>query len=388
MQTAIGYLRVSTKEQGRSGLGLAAQRHDIESFGAREGFAICAWHQDIQTGAGRDALLMRPGLAAALKDARTGRCPLIVSRLDRLSRNVHFITGLMEHKVHFMVAALGRDCDDFTLHIYASLAEQERTMISERTKAGLARTKKKLGINHQGRSAASKRRMRALAIAAVRRAAMERAEAYRVHIEWALSQPGERERPITFHGAAKRLNARNLPSPMGGLWSSNSVGDLACRLRLRERHPRIRGAALRARIDAIWKRCPEVTGEQVVAGLKPEISICIGTAFKLLRRCRKVAASHCPLYKRAGWRLDHRSAARIRIVSIWRLHPDFTAREVIQSMGPKYSVSIPWVQRVLRQCCRTKRQTPAERLIGRRHYNGWRARSVSSKTVPRHQRAE
>jgi DNA invertase Pin-like site-specific DNA recombinase len=65
----------------------------------------------------------RPGLAAGLKEPHTSRCPLIVSRVDRLSRNVHFITGLMEHKVHFVVAALGRDCDEFTLNISASLAE-------------------------------------------------------------------------------------------------------------------------------------------------------------------------------------------------------------------------------------------------------------------------
>ena len=61
---------------------------------------------------------MRPGLATALKEAKLAHCALIVSRLDRLSGNVHFITGLMEHKVHFVVAALGRDCDDFTLHIF------------------------------------------------------------------------------------------------------------------------------------------------------------------------------------------------------------------------------------------------------------------------------
>ena len=67
---AIGYLRVSTSEQGRSGLGLAAQRHDIENFGAREGFTIQSWHEDVQTGAGKDALLLRPGLAEALKGAR------------------------------------------------------------------------------------------------------------------------------------------------------------------------------------------------------------------------------------------------------------------------------------------------------------------------------
>jgi DNA invertase Pin-like site-specific DNA recombinase len=143
MKDAIGYLRVSTREQGRSGLGLAAQRHGIEAFAAREGFSVKAWHQDIQTGAGKDALLLRPGLAAALKEAQTAHCPLIVSRLDRLSRNVHFITGLMQHKVHFVVAALGRDCDDFTLHIYASLAEQERKLISERCKASAAIQKSK-----------------------------------------------------------------------------------------------------------------------------------------------------------------------------------------------------------------------------------------------------
>jgi DNA invertase Pin-like site-specific DNA recombinase len=98
---ALGYLRVSTKEQGRRGFSLEAQRHEIEDFGAREGFSIRSWHQDVQTGAGADALLLRPGLAAALKEARAARCPLIVSRLDRLSRNVHFITGLMEHRVHY-----------------------------------------------------------------------------------------------------------------------------------------------------------------------------------------------------------------------------------------------------------------------------------------------
>ena len=106
MQAAIGYLRVSTREQGRRGLGLAAQRFEIEAFGAREGFSVKSCYQGVQTGAGADALLLRPGLATPLKEVRTARCPLIVSRLDRLSRNVHFI-----------VAALGRDWDEFTLHI-------------------------------------------------------------------------------------------------------------------------------------------------------------------------------------------------------------------------------------------------------------------------------
>jgi DNA invertase Pin-like site-specific DNA recombinase len=73
MQTPIGYLRVSTREQGRGGLGLAAQRFEIEEFGKREGFSVKSWHQDVQTGARADALLLRPGLAAALKEARAAR---------------------------------------------------------------------------------------------------------------------------------------------------------------------------------------------------------------------------------------------------------------------------------------------------------------------------
>lgn len=166
MQAAIGYLRVSTREQGRSGLGLAAQRSEIEGFGAQQGFSIRSWHQDIQTGAGADALQLRPGLAAALKQARSARCPLIVSRLDRLSRNVHFISGLMEHRVHFIVAAFGRDCDHFVLHIYASLAEQERKMISERCRAAAAVLKQKGEKFGFARSKAVQRRVHALALAA------------------------------------------------------------------------------------------------------------------------------------------------------------------------------------------------------------------------------
>jgi DNA invertase Pin-like site-specific DNA recombinase len=102
---------------------LAAQRFDIEAFGKREGFSVRSWHQDVQTGAGADALILRPALAVALKEAKSERCPLIVSRIDRLSRNVQFISGLMEHRVHFIVAELGKDRDDFTLHIWASLAD-------------------------------------------------------------------------------------------------------------------------------------------------------------------------------------------------------------------------------------------------------------------------
>ena len=75
MQAAIGYLRVSTQEQGRSGLGLAAQRFDIEAFGQREGFSVRFWHQDVQTGAGADALMLRPGACHGTQASEVGAMP-------------------------------------------------------------------------------------------------------------------------------------------------------------------------------------------------------------------------------------------------------------------------------------------------------------------------
>ena len=85
----------------------------------------------------------RPKLAAALKQARKQNASICVAKLDRLSRDVHFISGLMAHRVPFVVAELGAQADPFLLHIYAALAEQERRMISERTRAGLAAARKR-----------------------------------------------------------------------------------------------------------------------------------------------------------------------------------------------------------------------------------------------------
>ena len=137
----IAYYRVSTGRQGRSGLGLEAQRATIERFAAAEGMAIAGEFVEVETGKGADALAKRPKLAAALADAKKLKCPVIVAKLDRLSRDVAFIAGLMAQRVPFIVAELGASADPFMLHIYAALAEQERRMISERTKHALAAAK-------------------------------------------------------------------------------------------------------------------------------------------------------------------------------------------------------------------------------------------------------
>lgn len=144
-QLAVAYYRVSTQQQGKSGLGLEAQQFAVQQFAEREAIALVAQFTEVETGKGADALDKRPQLLAALKAAKRlgGNSPVIVAKLDRLSRDVAFIAGLMAKKVPFVVTALGLDVDPFMLHIYAAVAEKERNLISERTKAALAAAKAK-----------------------------------------------------------------------------------------------------------------------------------------------------------------------------------------------------------------------------------------------------
>jgi hypothetical protein len=116
MGKAIAYLRVSTQQQHRSGLGIEAQRAAIARFAEAEGLTIIAEFVEAETGKGADALDRRPQLAAALARARAGKCAVLVSKLDRLSRDVAFVSGLMAQRVPFIVAELGRDADPFMLH--------------------------------------------------------------------------------------------------------------------------------------------------------------------------------------------------------------------------------------------------------------------------------
>ena len=138
MDRAVAYLRVSTRQQHRSGLGIEAQRATIARFAQAENIQIIAEYVEAETGKGADALDRRPQLATALAAAKAAKCCVLVSKLDRLSRDVAFVSGLMAQRVPFIVAELGRDADPFMLHLYAALAEKERRLISERTKAALA----------------------------------------------------------------------------------------------------------------------------------------------------------------------------------------------------------------------------------------------------------
>ena len=141
MSDLITYIRVSTSQQGRSGLGIEAQRQALAHFAKSEGFTITREFVEVETGKGSDALDRRPQLKAALASARKLRCHVAVAKLDRLSRDVHFVSGLMAHKVPFLVAELGPDVDPFVLHLFAALAEKERALISTRTRQALTAAK-------------------------------------------------------------------------------------------------------------------------------------------------------------------------------------------------------------------------------------------------------
>jgi DNA invertase Pin-like site-specific DNA recombinase len=209
MKPAIAYIRVSTAKQGRSGLGLEAQQAALARFADAEGFQFGRTFTETESGKHDES--HRPALAAALDLARREGVPIIVAKLDRLSRDVHYISGLMKHRVPFIVAELGADTDPFMLHLYAALAEKERALISRRTKDALAAARAR-GVRLGG--------IRAKGLELQREAA-ERAERLRPLF-------GELA-GLSARKAAEELNRRNIPAPAGGKWFAPQV------IRIRDR---------------------------------------------------------------------------------------------------------------------------------------------------------
>ena len=220
MKPIVAYVRVSTSQQGRSGLGIEAQRAALARFADGEGFEIVADYVEVETGKGSDALDRRPELSAALAKARALRCPVAVAKLDRLSRNVHFISGLMSHRVAFVVADLGPDVDPFVLHLYAALAEKERALISGRTKSALAAAKAKgVKLGNPNIEAA-----REAAVAAVK-AEANRAAGNVLPVIAEIQKAGT----TSLRAVADALNARGVRTPRGGKWHAMSVRNALAR---------------------------------------------------------------------------------------------------------------------------------------------------------------
>ena len=212
MRQAITYRRVSTNEQGKSGLGLEGQAEALRRFNEAEGFEVAAEYEDVASG--KLPVESRPGLAAALEHARRLKCPVIVAKLDRLSRDVAFISGLMARGIPFIVAELGADTDPFILHLFAALSEKERRMIGERTKAAL-RVKIEGGALLGNRTNLDYARSKAR----TSKQAGARAFAARVRPEIARMQASGG----SLNQIATRLNAMGVPTARNGLWTAKAV---------------------------------------------------------------------------------------------------------------------------------------------------------------------
>lgn len=203
----VAYYRVSTDRQGRSGLGLEAQREAVQRFLSAGGWPPLAEYTEVETGKGANALDKRPQLKAALDFARKHKATLVIAKLDRLARNVHFISGLIEQRVP-IVAADMPDADITMLQIYAVMAEREARVIGERTRVALAAAKARgtvLGAN--GKKLAVKNRAEAV----------ERLAPIADRLR-ALKASG-----LSVRAIAATLNDAGVKSPAGGAWHVSNV---------------------------------------------------------------------------------------------------------------------------------------------------------------------
>jgi DNA invertase Pin-like site-specific DNA recombinase len=210
----ISYLRVSTDKQGRSGLGIEAQRQAVLDYLNGGKWELAAEYVEHESGRRND----RPELAKAIAACKKLKTTLVIARLDRLARNVAFISNLMERKVAFVACDMP-DATPMMLHIYAAVAEQEARNISERTKAALQAAKargKKLGAPK-----------RVLAKARVLGAAGNRREADRfaANVRPIIEQV-KATGIISLRGVASALTARGVPTARGGTWNAAQVANV------------------------------------------------------------------------------------------------------------------------------------------------------------------
>jgi DNA invertase Pin-like site-specific DNA recombinase len=223
MGPIVSYIRVSTGKQGRSGLGIEAQRGAIARFAAAEGLEVLAEFVEVETGKGSDALERRPRLAEALAKARKSKAPVVVAKLCRLSRDVAFISGLMAQRVPFIVTELGANADPFMLHIYAALAEKERALIADRTRAALAQKKA------QGTVLGNRTNLpdaQAKGVATNQKAA----DAFASNVLPIVRQI-QAAGVTTYRAIAQALNDRGVRTARGGDWHDSTVRNLLARAR-------------------------------------------------------------------------------------------------------------------------------------------------------------
>lgn len=216
MGKIIGYVRVSTQKQGASGLGLEAQLAAITGYAAQHGAEIVAIYQEVESGKNND----RPELAKALGHARKAKATFVVAKLDRLARNVAFVSQIMDSGADF-VAVDNPYATRLTLHILAAVAEHEASMIAARTKAALAAAKAR-GVKLGSPVAAETAHI-------ARAAKIAKASAKAVNLI-AIVKDIERSGVTSLTGIAKALEARGVQTPSGNLnWQPGQVSRIKAR---------------------------------------------------------------------------------------------------------------------------------------------------------------
>lgn len=212
MKKLYGYTRVSTREQGKNRNGLEAQADDIRRYAATNGYEVVEINEEVRTGEDDD----RPVLAELKKRiAKVKDAYLVVSKLDRLSRDSIFILTHVRDNPRFIVTGLGEEVDPFTLHIYAGLAEMERKMISDRTRSALKAKKAR------GEALGASDEVRAKAQAASGVAVSAKADAFANKLKGNLSRM--KLAGMTFREMAEELNKSGVKTARGGIWYHTSV---------------------------------------------------------------------------------------------------------------------------------------------------------------------
>lgn len=215
----IAYHRVSTQKQGASGLGLEAQKEAASRFLNGGEWELLAEFVEVETGKGADALVKRPQLKAALDACRKSGSTLVIAKLDRLARNVHFVSGLMESKVKFVACDMP-EANELTIHIMAAFAEHEAKRISQRTKDALAIAKAR-GVALGTAGAANLRPN----VEARQKVADDFANKLRPLFE------GMEARGLSQRQMVAELNSVGVPATRGGAWALAQVQRVLNRLK-------------------------------------------------------------------------------------------------------------------------------------------------------------
>lgn len=219
----VAYYRVSTARQGRSGLGLEAQKHAVAEYLNGGRWTMLKEYTEVESG----KVNARPELEKALRQCKVTGAKLVIAKLDRLSRNAAFLLTLRDSGVKF-VAADVPDANNLTIGILALIAEHEREAISRRTKEALAAAKRRgvrLGNPNGARPILRARKGNRAALAAIKALADDHAEQLRPVLE-----DLRIEGITTLAGIAAALNDRGMQTPRGGAWHASSVRNLIARV--------------------------------------------------------------------------------------------------------------------------------------------------------------